>query len=123
MRWSWVNFQCGGGGASYNLDGSRARGLLRLQLKTGGGCLDNFTFLYFSLLFLSLWKTIRYRLKYCHKGPLNQKQSTNQPEAEWLDRLDYGEESRRRGVIRTRDSSSDQKKTPSVNPAVNMYLL
>ena len=26
----------------------------------------------------SLWETARYRLKYCLKGPLNQKQPTNQ---------------------------------------------
>ena len=26
----------------------------------------------------SLWETTRYRLKYCLKGPLNPKQSTNQ---------------------------------------------
>ena len=27
----------------------------------------------------SLWETARYRLKYCLKGPLNPKQTTNQP--------------------------------------------
>ena len=32
-----------------------------------------------SLLFLPLWETARYRLKYCLKGPLNPKQPTNQP--------------------------------------------
>ena len=32
-----------------------------------------------SLLSPSLWETARYRLKYCLKGPLNQKQPTNQP--------------------------------------------
>ena len=32
-----------------------------------------------SLFFLPLWDTVRYRLKYCLKGPLNPKQSTNQP--------------------------------------------
>ena len=31
-----------------------------------------------SLLFLPLWQTARYRLKYCLKGPLNPKQPTNQ---------------------------------------------
>ena len=31
-----------------------------------------------SLLFLPLWETARYRLKYCLKGPLNP-QPTNQP--------------------------------------------
>ena len=43
----------------------------------GGGCLDNFTFLYpFPPLSPSLWETARYRLKYCLKGPLNPKQPT-----------------------------------------------
>ena len=41
------------------------------------------TFLLSSMLSLlfspSLWETARYRLKYCLKGPLNPKQSTNQP--------------------------------------------
>ena len=32
----------------------------------------------FSLFFLTLWKTARYGLKYCLKGPLNPKQLTNQ---------------------------------------------
>ena len=33
----------------------------------------NYNF-YFSLLFLPLWETARYRLKYCLKGPLSPKQ-------------------------------------------------
>ena len=37
------------------------------------------TFLLSSILSPSLWETARYRLKYCLKGPLNPKQSTNQP--------------------------------------------
>ena len=45
----------------------------------GGGCLDIFTLIYpFSPLSPSLWETVRYRLKYCLKGPLNPKQPTNQ---------------------------------------------
>ena len=49
-------------------------------LALGGGCLDIFTLIYpFSPLSPSLKKTARYRLKYCLKGPLNQKQPTNQP--------------------------------------------
>ena len=32
----------------------------------------------------SLWDTVRYRLKYCLKGPFNQKQPTNQPNPHWL---------------------------------------
>ena len=48
-------------------------------LAAGGGCLDIFTLIYpFSPLSPSLWETARYRLKYCLKGPLNLKQSTNQ---------------------------------------------
>ena len=48
-----------------------------LAVGTGGGCLDIFTFIYpFSSLSPSLWETVRYRLKYCLKGPLNQ---NNQP--------------------------------------------
>ena len=31
----------------------------------------------------SLWDTARYRLKYCHKGPLNPKQPTNQSLRLW----------------------------------------
>ena len=43
-------------------------------LAVGGGGLD----IFFSILSPSLWETARYRLKYCLKGPLNPKQSTNQ---------------------------------------------
>ena len=51
-----------------------------LAVGAGGGCLDIFTLLYlFSPLSPFLWETARYRLKYCLKGPLNQKQPTNQP--------------------------------------------
>ena len=39
-----------------------------------GCCLDIFTLLYhFFPLSLSLWEMVRYRLKYCLKGPLNPK--------------------------------------------------
>ena len=49
-----------------------------LAVDAGGGCLDIFTLTYpFSPLSPSLWETARYRLKYCLKGPLNQKQPTN----------------------------------------------
>ena len=45
----------------------------------GGGGLDIFTLLYpSSPLSPSLWETSRYRLKYCLKRPLNQKQAINQ---------------------------------------------
>ena len=50
-----------------------------LAVGVGGGCLDIFTLIYpFFPLSPSLWEMVRYRLKYCHKGPLNQKQPTNQ---------------------------------------------
>ena len=64
-------------GASYNFDNSRARAYA-LIVGAGGGGLDIFTLIYpFSSFSLS-WETARYRLKYCLKGPLDQKQPTNQ---------------------------------------------
>ena len=49
-----------------------------LEVGAGGDCLDIFSLVYhFSLLSPSLWKTARYRLKYCLKGPLSPKQPTN----------------------------------------------
>ena len=55
------------------------QGPIVLAVGAGGGCLDIFTLIYsFSPLSPSLWETARYRLKYCLKGPLNQKQPTNQ---------------------------------------------
>ena len=51
-----------------------------LAVGTVGGCLDFFTLLCpVSSLSPSLWKTARYRLKYCLKGPLNPQQPSNQP--------------------------------------------
>ena len=55
----------------------------------GGGCLDIFTLIYpVSPLSPSLWETVRYILKYCLKGPLNQKKKkkhqTNQLVFRWL---------------------------------------
>ena len=56
------------------------QGPTALAVGAGGGCLDIFTLICpFSSLSPSLWETPRYRLKYCHKGPLNPKQPTNQP--------------------------------------------
>ena len=53
------------------------QGPVALAVGAGGVCLDIFTLLYLlSSLSPSLWETARYRLKYCLKGPLNQK---NQP--------------------------------------------
>ena len=54
------------------------QGPIALEVGAGGGCLDIFTFLYP----FSPWKTARYRLKYCLKGPLNSKQPTNQDHIE-----------------------------------------
>ena len=54
-----------------------------LAVGAGGGGLDILPLIYpFSPLSPSLWETVRYRLKYCLKGPLNPKQPTNQPTLE-----------------------------------------
>ena len=56
------------------------QGLTALAVGAGRGYLEIFTLLYlFSSLSPSLWETVRYRLKYCLKGPLNPKQPTSQP--------------------------------------------
>ena len=47
------------------------QGPTALAVGAGGGCLDIFTFLYFPF-------SVRYRLKYCLKGPFIPK-TTNQP--------------------------------------------
>ena len=56
------------------------QGPTALAVGADGGCLD---FFYSHLSFLSSfslsWETARYRRKYCLKGPLTQKQPTNQP--------------------------------------------
>ena len=55
------------------------QGPTALAVGAGGGCLDIFSVVYhFPFLTPSLWKTARYRLKYCLKGPLSQNQPTNQ---------------------------------------------
>ena len=55
------------------------QGPTALAVGAGGGCLDIFTLIYpFSSLSPSLWETVRYRLKYCLKRPLNRTQPTNQ---------------------------------------------
>ena len=52
------------------------QGPIALAVGAGGGCLDIFySALSFLLSFSSLWGTVRYRLKYCLKGPLSQKQT------------------------------------------------
>ena len=53
------------------------QGPTALAVGAGGGCLDIFTLIYpISPLSPSLWETVRYRLKYCLKGPFNPKQPT-----------------------------------------------
>ena len=47
-------------------------------LAVGAGCLDIFTLICSFSLSPSLWETVRYRLKYCLKGPLNPNQTTDQ---------------------------------------------
>ena len=60
-----------------NLDNSKARAYCACS-RCGWGGLDIFCLLYhFCLLSPSLWETVRYRLKYCLKGPLSPKQPTN----------------------------------------------
>ena len=54
------------------------QGPIALALGAGGGCLDILISSILSSLSPALWETARYRLKYCLKGPLNQKQPTNQ---------------------------------------------
>ena len=64
-------------GRPTNFDYSTARAYCAYS-RCGRGCLDIFTLVYqFSFLSPSLWKTARYRLKYCLKGPLSPKQPTN----------------------------------------------
>ena len=53
------------------------QGPIALAVGAGGGCLDIFILPLLSLLFLPLWETVRYGLKYCLRGPLNPKQQTN----------------------------------------------
>ena len=61
------------------LDHSRARAYCAC-CRCGWGLFGHFSLVYhFSLLSPSLWETVRYRLKYCLKGPLSPKQPTNQP--------------------------------------------
>ena len=55
------------------------QGPTALAVGVGGGCLDIFTLVFpFFPLSPSLWETARYRMKYCLKGQVNQKQPTNQ---------------------------------------------
>ena len=64
-------------GRPTNLENSRARAYCACS-RCGWGCLDIFSLVYhFSFRSPSLWETVRYRLKYCLKGPLRPKH--NQP--------------------------------------------
>ena len=55
-----------------NLDFSRARAYC-----TCSRCRGGVVWTFFCRLFLPLWETARYRLKYCLKGPINRNQPTN----------------------------------------------
>ena len=75
--WCDGAWQTSSAGASYNLDGSRARAYCTCS-RFGLGLF--LTFLLSSILsFLSpsLWETARYRLKYCLKGLLDSKPRYN----------------------------------------------
>ena len=75
VRRCWVNFQ---GRGVLLLRIIVGQGPIALAVGAGGGCLDIFSLIYhFSFLSPSLWETARYRIKYCLKGPLSSKQSTN----------------------------------------------
>ena len=61
-----------------NMDYIRVRAYCACS-RHGWGCLDIFSLIYhFSFLSPTLWETAPDRLRYCLKGPLNQKQPTNQ---------------------------------------------
>ena len=66
-------------GRPTNSDNSRA-GAYCACSRCGWGLFEHFFSLVYLFSFLSpLWETARYRLKYCLKGRLNPKQTTNQP--------------------------------------------
>ena len=67
-----VNFQCRGVLLIWMMVGQEPIALA--VGADGGGLYSHPSF----LLFLSLWETARYRLKYRLKGPLNPKQPANQ---------------------------------------------
>ena len=79
VRWCWVNFQCRGVLLIWIRVG---QGHTALVVGASRGCLDIFPLVYhFSFLPSSLWETVRYKLKYCLKGPLSPKQPTNQKQS------------------------------------------
>ena len=66
-------------GRPSNLDKSRARAYCSCS-RCGCGLFGHFfSRLSFTFLSPSLLETARYRLKYCLKGPLSTKKTTNQP--------------------------------------------
>ena len=85
MRRRWVNLQFRGILLISIIVG---QGPLALAVGAGGGCFDIFPLSVFSLFFLPLWEAVRYRLKYCLKGPLNPKQSVIQ----WMHTKGWTEE-------------------------------
>ena len=76
VRWCWVNFQCRGVLLIWIIIG---QGPIALAVGAGG-----VVWTFFSLLSPYLREKARYRLKYCHKGPLSPKQPTNQPFQVWF---------------------------------------
>ena len=75
VRRCCVNFQCRGVLLIWLIVG---QGPLALAVGAVGDVWIFFLSSIFSLFFLPLWETARYRLKYCLKRPLNPKQPTNQ---------------------------------------------
>ena len=74
VRWCWVNFQCRG---VLQFGFSRARAYCTYSRCVWGLFGHFYSHLsFFSPLSPTLWETVRYRLKYCRKGPLNPKQPT-----------------------------------------------
>ena len=70
-------------GRPTNLNNSRARAYCACSM-CGWGLFGLFSLsCRFSLLSPSRWKSARYRLKYCLKGPLSPKQPTNQSGFNW----------------------------------------
>ena len=60
-----------------NLDNRRARAYCACN-RCGLGLFWTFCFISSIFSFPLFCETVRYRLNYCHKGPLNPKQPTNQ---------------------------------------------
>ena len=76
VGWCWVKLPVPG--RHTNFGNSMARAYRACSSCGWGGLHILFLVYHFSLLSPSLWETARYRLKYCLKGPLSPKQSTNQ---------------------------------------------